>query len=168
MAKEIKINGPTKKKSFTSIVSENLSKNGKIKGKNKKDTKRLIDICEHHVENKKHKRKPNISNDGNGICTCRACRQKFPTTVKSKSEVKELTEPLLQLVNQSKFIAVAANLGRNTEEYFVHGATFLRTFPKTYAKAVDVVSKEEKTKKHKKKKNGDRYRSDSAKFGSWS
>ncbi len=165
--KEVKFQ-PGKKESFTSIITKSLDKHGRIKGKNKKETKKLKDECFHHIKSKKHKIKPDIQNDGQGTCTCYACNHKFRTHTYSKDDMRDLCDNFMEVVDQAKYITVAANLGRNAEEYLVHLTGAVRTFPKFYTKAVKVVSKEESTKKRKKRKNSNDWRStDSYQYGSW-
>ena len=163
---EIQIPGKTGKQSITQLITRNLNKHGEIKGKNKKETKNLRSMCCHHKYTKKGKLRPAIYNDGNGVCTCELCGQKFTTHLASGEEIKEVTGNFMQYVNQSKYATVAASLGKDTETYLAKMSVDVNHFPKVYGRINKAIEKKEKTKKRK-NKNKRGLTSDSDSYGSW-
>lgn len=156
------------KKSIKAVaaISKSLNKKGRIKGKNKKETKYLMRACAHHYINRKGKVKPKIFNDSNGTCVCELCNRTFPTKPQTKAEVKDLISPILGLANQATFAAVSGDLGEKAVEKLVNFKVFIEEFPRDYSRVMKAVSKEDNIKK-KKKKNGNGG-GGSSQYGGWS
>lgn len=156
-------NGNTYK--AVSAISKNLSKKGKIKGKNKKETKYLQRACVHHYYNRKGKLKPAFINAPNGDCVCELCHRSFPSRIESKESVKNMIEPILGLLNQSAAAAVAGKLGNKAVDEIVAIKVGIEKFPKTYTRITKAVSKADniKKKKHKNENGGG-----SSQYGGWS
>ena len=149
-----------------SAVSKSLNKKGKIKGKNKKETKYLMRACTHHYYNRKGKLKAAFFNNSNGECICELCGRSFPTKPETKADVKDKLSSILGLANQAVTAAVAGDLGEKAVDKFVNLKVLLEEFPKDYNRTMKAISKEDNIKK-KKKHNGDGG-GGSSQYGGWS
>ena len=145
-------------------IKANTRKNGKIRGKNKKQTRILKGACCHHLPNNKGKIKPTISNDGKMTCTCRVCGASFKGKPYSKQDVENKMKGMVELDNQLKYLAVAVNAGGDMVRYSSELGSMLACFPKYYRNVVSIAEKAENVRKKKKKKRG----SDYSNVGSWS
>ena len=164
MAKEIiKAQG---KKNVIVMLSEHVNKRGELRGKDKKETKTLKSMCVHHRLNKKGKVKPRIGVD-NGRCTCEMCGHKFGTRILKHDDVRKIVKPLVELVDQSKYMTVAGDLGDEATNYFCKLAVELDKFPKAYGKVADAVQKKDSVKKKKNKNRKGHGGSGSSSYGSW-
>lgn len=148
-----------------SAVSKSLNKKGKIKGKNKKETKYLTRACTHHYYNRKGKLKAAFFNNSNGECICELCGRSFPTKPETKSDVRGKLETVLGLANQAVTAAVAGSLGEKAVDKFVNLKVLLEEFPKDYSRTMKAISKEDNIKKKKKNNNGG---GGSSQYGGWS
>ena len=164
MAHDNKHGGKTIK--AVSTISKSLNKKGKIKGKNKKETKYLKRACTHHYYNKKGKIKAAYFNNSNGECICELCGRSFPTKLETKDEVRNKLETAVGLVNQVSAAAVARSLGEKAVDKFVTLKVLLEEFPKDYSRVMKAVSKEENIKKKKKHHNNNG--GGSSQYGGWS
>ncbi len=153
-------------KSFKAVsaVSKSLNKKGRIKGKNKKETKYLTRACAHHYYNRKGKLKAAFFNNSNGECICELCGRSFPTKPETKAEVKDKLTTILGLANQAVTAAVAGDLGEKAVDKFVNLKVLLEEFPKDYSRTMKAISKEDNIKKKKKNNNG----GGSSQYGGWS
>lgn len=150
--------------SVISIIKQNTTKNGKIRGKNKKQTKVLRGACVHHTLTNKGKIKPTIYNDGKQTCTCRLCQASFKGRPYSKEEVAGKIKGAKEVINQLKYLAVAVNAGNDAVRYASEAGSILELLPKNYRKVASIAEKAESVRnKKKKKKNG----SDFSTIGSW-
>ena len=147
-----------------SAVSKSLNKKGKIKGKNKKETKYLKRACTHHHYNRKGKLKPDFFNNSNGECICTLCNRSFPTKPETKENVRNHLETTLGLANQAVTAAVAGGLGEKAVDKIVNLKVLLEEFPKDYSRIMKAISKEDNIKKKKKNTNG----GGSSQYGGWS
>ena len=147
-----------------SAVSKSLNKKGKIKGKNKKETKYLTRACTHHYYNRKGKLKAAFFNNSNGECICELCGRSFPTKPETKADVKGKLETVLGLANQAVTAAVAGSLGEKVVDKFVNLKVLLEEFPKDYSRTMKAISKEDNIKKKKKNNNGG---GGSSQYGGW-
>lgn len=148
-----------------SAVSKSLNKKGKIKGKNKKETKYLKRACTHHYYNRKGKLKAAFFNNSNGECICELCGRSFPTRPETKDEVRNKLEAALGLANQAVTASVAGGLGEKAVDKFVNFKVLLEEFPKDYSRTMKAISKEDNIKKKKKNNNGG---GGSSQYGGWS
>ena len=149
------------------MVSKNINSKGKLKGKNKKETKTLIGMCPHHRVTKKGKIRAQIftTNSGlNGETTiyCKRCAAAFRAAFFQNDEIKDIVESMKELNNQNKFSAVATNAGQKTVSYFSNMGIMLESYPKLSKKLRNVA---EKKGNMKKKKRNNEY--GSAKYGTW-
>lgn len=150
--------------SVVAIISQNITKNGKIRGKNKKQTRVLRGACVHHRLNKSNKCKPTISNDGKSMCTCRLCGGTFKGRSYSNEEIENKIKGAVEVNNQLKYMSVAVNAGNDAVRYSSELGSMLATFKKNYKKINSIAQKAESVKnKKKKKKNG----SDYSAMGGW-
>lgn len=153
------------KGSIVATITNNLNKHGEIKGETKKETKNLKAMCPHHKINKKGKIKPTVWNDGNGICTCEMCGAKIPTHLFEKEEVNKVYGKFKSLLDQARFMAESADLGKETNMFLADLSVKAAQFGKTYGKIKHTVERTEHMKKKKKgkKPNG----SGSENYGGW-
>ncbi len=129
-----------------------VKKNGKLKGKNKKETKIMKMRCMHHVYDKKDRVKPTVKPyKGHLICTM--CKQDIVTEFYSKAYVKKSVEPVMDIVQQAKYLAVACNTSNETISFISDLSVQLGLLPKTYDRLVDLGSTQGKSKKKKKEKD---------------
>lgn len=152
-------------KSTVQAVTNSLNKHGEIKGKDKKETKNLRAMCPHHKITKKGKIKPTIYNDGNGTCICEMCGHRFPTHLYTNDETKKVVGEMTQILDQSRYLAEAADLGKDTKAYLAQTSVSVAHFPKTYKKIRKVVEKSESTKRRKNK--GHNQKGGSESYGGW-
>ena len=146
-------------------ISKSISKKGKIKGKNKKESKYLKKACVHHYYNRKGKLKPAFFNTNDGYCVCESCGRRFPTKPETKSNVKDVVEDILGLANQAVTATVAGGLGEKAVDKLVLFKVMLEEFPKDYDKIMKAISKEENLRRKKRKGNNG---GGSNQYGSWS
>lgn len=150
--------------SVISVIKQNTTKNGKIRGKNKKQTRVLRGACVHHTLNKNGKVKPTIYNDGKQTCTCRMCQASFKGRPYDKEEVINKIKGAKEVVNQLKYLSVAVNAGNDAVRYASELGSMMECLPKNYRKVASIAEKAESVRnKKKKKKNG----SDFSTIGSW-
>lgn len=149
-----------------SAVSKSINKHGKIKGKNKKETKYLTRACTHHKYNRKGKLKPAFINNAEGECVCELCGRSFPTKPETKDNVKKLINPIRELADQAATGAVAGGLGEKAIDKLVTIKVLLAEFPKDYSKIMKAISKEDNIKK--KKKHNNNGGGGSSQYGGWS
>lgn len=162
MSKEVSTN--IKKGDIVQIVTQKRNKHGELKGANKKETKNLRAACPHHIITKKGKIRPQIRNNGNGTVTCTMCDHTFPTTLPQKNEVRDKIKGVTELLDQARYIGIAADLGKDTISYLTEVSVELSHLGKTITKAAHVVERREQVGK-KKKNKGDN--SGSSSFGKW-
>lgn len=155
-------------KSYKAVVavSKALNKKGKIKGKNKKETKYLERACTHHYINKKGKEKPAYFNNSNGECICELCGRSFQTKIDTKEDVRNKLEAARSLADQAAAVAVAGHLGEKAVDKFVNLKVLLAEFPKDYSRTMKAISKADNIKKKKKKNNNGG--GGSSQYGGWS
>lgn len=143
-------------------ISKSVSKKGRLKGKNKKETKALIGMCPHHKYNKHGKIKPTIFSNDNEYCICSMCGKKFPASFYKNEELGEIVGAMSQLNNQNKYTAVATNAGTEMNDYFAQMGVMLMHYKKNSKKVRNVAEKQGRVKEKKKRtSNG------SSMYGSW-
>jgi uncharacterized Zn finger protein (UPF0148 family) len=163
MGKNKNINTMNIKGSTVSEVTNNLNKHGEIRGNNKNQTKNLRALCPHHKINKKGKLKMTIVNNGNGECTCLMCGRKFRTQLFDKKEVKDSVEDVREILDQARFMNIAADLGKETELYLAKVSVDISHLPKTY-KRIRKATERTDSLKNKKKKSKKNY---TPSYGGW-
>ena len=145
-------------------IKEHTNKHGKIKGKNKKQTRTLVGACPHHTLNKNGKIKPILSNDGKQTCTCRACGASFKGHPYSGEDVKRMAKGTKELVNQLKYLSVAVNAGNETVRFACELGSMLEHLPSVYKNVKQIAEKAEAVKNKKKKKKSN---SNFSNVGGW-
>lgn len=143
-------------------VTKHLTKKGRLKGKNKKETKALKGLCPHHKFTKRGKIKPTIFNADGHYCTCYMCGQEFRAGFYDDDEIKELVDGMKELNNQNKFTSVATNSGESMIDYFAQVGVALEQYVKNAKRVRNVASSASKAKRKKR-----RTRSGSSQYGSW-
>lgn len=157
---------PTSYKKIAGEYVRRLKKNGELKGKNKRETKNLRTSCIHHKLNKKGKIRPTIVNEGNGVCTCKMCLHSFPSQLWGKEEVGKIVDQMIEVVDQMRYVAVAADLGEEYLAFLMRFSLYLSSIKKMYGKMANAVQKKEKINKGKNKgKDGGM---SNKRLGSWS
>lgn len=143
-----------------------LNKKGKIKGKNKKETRALKGGCCHHIYNKKMKLKPNIFRTGDEYAICNGCGARFPVKVFEDDELNARINSFEEMNNQAKYISVAAGAGNEIAEYFSHVGVAIKPFKKAYKKIRNLAQKKQAINK-KRKKGNKHFGGGSAQYGTW-
>ena len=143
-------------------ISKNLSKHGKLKGKNKKETKALKAAYPFHKINKKG-RVVTTTFIQNGYNIDTVTSKRFPARFFSKDEIKDKLENMEELINQGKFFSVATNAGDGMVDYFCKFAVEFSRFKKNFKKVSKIATKQSSFKDKKKNKNKDV----SSSYGSW-
>lgn len=146
------------------LITNSLSKKGRIRGKSKKETRLLLATCPHHVYSKKGKIKPTIDYD-NGMCTCYLCSATFSAAPYDNGEFNKKHKDMTEIIDQAKFMSVEIGGGAETDEFLSSYAAQHKKFKKVYNKITDVAVKQSKIKKSKKKKSNS---GGSSRYGSWS
>lgn len=146
------------------VTTDSLNKKGKIKGKNKKEERVKRGACVHHKYNKKNKVKPDCDNE-KGKCHCRMCDARFRHKPYSDDEVVKNLNPVKEMNNQLKFVAVATNAGPEAIRYASQLGAMLECFRKNYKAVISIAIKQDRVKKKGKKNKSN---SGSAALGSWS
>jgi len=152
-------------KNIMGVIQDHLTKHGKIKGNNKRETLILLGACIHHTQNSKGKLKPTVWNPDGRTCKCRMCKYEWGGEILTKDKMKkEIEETILPFVNQYKYLAVASNAGAEAVKYGSELGSMLMVFPNNYNKIAKVVKKKESVKKKKSSGGGDKYNSS---LGGW-
>lgn len=160
---ELRVDG----KSTVQAVTNSLNKHGEIRGDSKKETKNLKAMCPHHKVTKKGKIKPTVINDGRGTCICEMCGHRFPTKLYSSEDTHAAVDAVTTILDQARFMAEAADLGKDTKMYLARTSVDIAHLPKTYGKIRHVTEKNDAIKKHKKKNRGNEVRGGSESYGAW-
>lgn len=148
-------------KALTS-VSKSLNKKGRIKGKNKKETKALKGACPHHKINRKGRVKPTVYVQDKD-CICELCGKRFPAKFFSNEKVDEIVDDFEEFNNQAKYLATAVNQNSEICDFFSEVGVRIVGIKKKYKKVRNVAKKQSDIKKRKKK---NRYQG-SSQYGSW-
>ena len=167
MSKQMKDNKPVNivKGNIVDTITNSLNKHGEIKGSNKKETKNLKVVCNHHRKNKKGKIRATIESDGNGGRVCTMCGQTISTHLYTSEEVHKTIGKTQTMLSQTAYMIQAAELGKDTAMYVANLSVNLSHFPKVYGKVKHVVERTDSAKKKKKKNRGNNPGSES--LGSW-
>lgn len=143
-------------------ISKSRDKKGKLRGKNKKETKALKGSCVHHFLNKHGKVKKSIIPGHDNNLLCPMCKAEFPAEFYTNDRISEIVDEMIMLNNQNKYMSVAINSGNDMVEYFAQMGAMLAFYKKNAKKVRNVAEKQGtvKTKKNH-KRNG------SSVYGSW-
>lgn len=149
--------------SIPAILTEHVTKKGKLRADNKKQEKILRGACVHHVINKNGKLKPSVSNNGKKECYCRICRSTFSTIPYDDASVSNIVDEMKRLNNQSKYMVTAVGGGNESQRFFSELGSMLMIYPGRYRKLVKVAKKADGIKRKKRRKSNTQYSS----YGSW-
>ena len=81
-----------------SEITKSLNKKGEIRGRSKKETKKLKAMCTHNKYNKKGKLKAAVFNTGDGYCICELCGKRFPTKLFDDNELKGIVNDMKKVM----------------------------------------------------------------------
>lgn len=146
-------------------TTKSLTKKGKIKGRNKKETRVLRAGCTHHRYNRSgSKIKATVRVAADGTIFCPMCKAEFSESIIGHNEAREIMAKAKEVLDQKTFMAVEANAGNEAIDYLVNFKSF---FNKNTYKMLDKIDKVtvKKTGIQKKKKNYKNYGAQS--FGGW-
>ena len=143
-------------------VTKHLNKKGRLKGKNKKETKALKGMCPHHKITKRGKVKPTIFNQDGKYCICYMCGQEFPMNFYKNEELDEIIGNMKELNNHNKYTSVATNSGDGMVDFFANVGVALEQYKKNAKRVRNVASKEHNVKRRRNNKA-----TGSSQFGSW-
>lgn len=163
-----------KKDTQNSMALQNASKiyarKGKLKGKNKEQTKMLKDSCVHHVINAKGKIKSKtfptdimdpVTGVKEKVMVCKMCKTRINPEPYSNKDIKRAVKELKDINNQMKFLAVAVGCGAKATDFCATFGTELRKY-ETVAKRINSITQKKNAIKADKKDHK------SEDFGSWS
>lgn len=145
-------------------ITNALTKKGKIKGRNKKETKLLRDSCVHHLWDKRERCyiSPIFSN-ADGTRVCEMCGAKFSSHFYENAELKNVIRPMLELTNQLKFMTVAIGADNKTVDAVVQAHVLNKRLAEIYKNCRKVAASKSKVKKYKKGKKHQALNQ----YGSW-
>lgn len=130
---------------------KHTTKTGKFKG-TKKEKKALKKVCPHYSYNKNDKLKPLFFNDGNGMCYCKRCSNKFPAKLVEGKTVEEAFNNVIQLLDQSLVGAIAIGVSSKTIDMLSETKVSLQTIKKkTYPRIMEAVTASDRSKNKKRK-----------------
>lgn len=150
-----------------SEITKSLNKKGEIRGRSKKETKKLKAMCTHHKYNKKGKLKAAVFNTGDGYCICELCGKRFPTKLFDDNELKGIVHDMKTINEQAKYMAVAIGGGKEAIDYFAKTGVVLQSYQKNYKKIRFTAQKQSKIHGKNKKNHNRNGMGGSAQFGSW-
>ena len=157
-------NGGKNQIGIVAFITKHVTKSGKLKGKNKKETKYLKSVCVHFMYNKKGKLKPMFFNDGQGECVCKLCARSFPAKIIENKDVDAACKLVISYIDQATAGAVSTGVSSKTIEKFAETKSNLDFFRKKgYKKTVSVVTATDRVK-NKKRKNRN---SGNTSYGQW-
>jgi hypothetical protein len=129
-----------------------VKKNGKYKlVGSKADKKIAVEMCRHHIIDKKGNLKPIIEYSDNGkIGRCPICKRTFPT--KFMNDIQERTDEMSEGISQAKMISCAIGADRETTNFLTTLSYQTTQFPKVYKNMRNIAEKADRKKKKKKNK----------------
>ena len=139
-----------------------VTKKGKLKGRNKKETRLLKAACTHHIYVDGELVAP-IYTESNGTRVCELCGKVFSAQFYNKSELHQTIDPTIELSNQMKFMAVAVGASESDVDMITKGHVYLTKMPKIYKKLTKVAAVESRVGKKKKGKKA----FGTMQYGSW-
>lgn len=122
-------------------ISKSITKKGKIKGKNKQETKALYGICPHHRLGKRNKLKTTVKPDKSGkYLLCKLCGARIRTSFYTKDEVNTAYQLMNDVSNQAKFLTTACRTNTKAIEYWSSLSAHLIPFKKSYSKIYKIAN----------------------------
>lgn len=144
---------PCERSNSVAIVSKSLTKNGKIKGRNKAETKMLEAACCHHVPKKNGKLKSTYIIHGD-MCICKKCKASFPARLLEKDDINEVYNGAAELIDQAKYLVVACNSGAPALDLLAETKIKLNQSKKIHKRVTKIARKSQGIKKNKNKYPG--------------
>lgn len=132
-------------------VSKHLNKHGKLTG-DKKSRKALRSICPHHALNRKGRVKPRIHIEGNKMCQCEICKERFKAGFYDDQEYAKAYNQMKPILSQAKLLTIATGADKRTVQDVAALNLRMDRFGKTYSSLRKISEKQDKVK-NKKKKN---------------
>lgn len=152
-------------------VTKSTNKKGKLKGRNKKETKALKGICPHCRINKKGKRVLTLARYSEDEFTCTMCGGVWPIHILRGKEIDDAVDDMIKVNNQAKLNAVQLGVEEKTVDYLTTMGANLAVYKKIVKRLSKIASKQEDSfsyKNKKKGKNGGNNSALSSSYGSWS
>lgn len=142
-------------------VTKNVNKKGRLKGRNKKETKALRGMCPHHKLNKRGNLKPTLMSGEKGYCECSLCGARVRTKFYTNDEVDAIVGAFAELNSQAKYAAVATSAGSRAIDMTATAGIIAEAYPKVYKRIRNIAQSRNRSKNKKKRQDG------SSAFGSW-
>ncbi len=164
-----KIKNSNKKSKALILISKADRKHGKIKGKNKKETKQLRLMCPHYKITKKGHVKatiipaPGVDENGHKYCVCEQCGATVRTKFLTDEDVAKVIGDAMDMFQQLKYMGTAVGSDK-TVDLAAQVCVLLKAGKKGYLRTRDIAKKSGNMKKKKNKNNG----RGSNFYGSWS
>ena len=141
--------------------SSKVGKKGRIKGKNKKETRTLKGMCTHHVLTKKGKLKSRLEKYDADTRICRLCGHTFKPDFHEGEKFEATFNNAREVLDQMKYILVKIGAKPESIDFVCQAAGYWEHMPKMYKKTIAVAKKRDSLKNKKSKKNRAEV------FGSW-
>lgn len=162
-----KFKNANKKSKTLMLIAKNVTKKGKIKGSNKKETKQLKLMCPHHRITKKGAVKstlvPGKDENGNSVLVCDLCKTIVNPHFYTDEEVDKIVDDMADLLQQLKFMGTAVGANKTTD-FAAQACVMNKHVKKSYVRTRNVAKKNGNLKKKKKNNNAN----GSNVYGSWS
>ncbi len=143
------------------IISEHISKKGKLKG-SKKEIKSLKAICPHHRYTKKGKKRFTVTRAGGNTMRCTLCGKTWKADFYKPENLNKRVDECAEVVDQMKFMAQAIGAGKESVREVTNISIHLGRIKKMYKKLQNVAAKRDKIKNKKNKK-----KTSANSYGSW-
>lgn len=151
-----------KSKSLIKVSTMCKKKKGKLKGKNKKETQLLKDICPHHFLTKKGRVETRLTNLGDmkykhpkpGVAKCVLCGTKFSLNPYTIQEVDDIVSAYVDLLNLTQYLSVEVNANGEITDMLGEECTRAREVKKIYKRINKITKKRNHIKKNKSKRQG--------------
>lgn len=142
-------------------TSRAVNKKGKLKGRNKQDTKRLKAICPHNRITKKNDivetYRITEGKDGQPWCICTQCGAKFLAGYYETKEMKAIIKETKMVIENAKFLATAVNGEPKVIDKLASINSELDWVIKTSKKLTNIAKYQDDIKKNKKKNKNKGY-----------
>ena len=142
-------------------VSSKLNKKGRIKGKNKKETRTLKGMCTHHVLTKKGKIKSRLEKYDQDTYVCRLCGHTFHPDFHEGDKLESTIANAKEILDQMKYILVKIGSKPETIDFVCQAAGYFEHIEHMYPKVVSIAKKRDSLKNKNKKRDRGQV------FGAW-
>lgn len=149
-----KFKNNNKKSKTLVLIAKNITKKGKIKGSNKKETKQLKLMCPHHRITKKGAVKSTlipggVNEEGKQVCVCELCKKEVATKFFTDEQVNEIIGNMDALLQQEKYIGTAIGANKVTD-FAAQACVMVNHAKKSYIRSRNIAKKSGNIKKKKK------------------